>query len=88
MCNMFLIPKTVYFTGYLDDSTSFAVAGNTKDVVMQSLEEVGKNLNTWFPNNQKKLNPEKCHLLRNIKLITTKKRLHTITIKNITIPYK
>ena len=65
MCDMFLILKTVYFTGYADDNTPFAVADNIEDVT-SSLEDVGRNLITWFSNNQMKLNLEnalKCKLL-------------------------
>ena len=62
VCDMFLILKRVYFTGYADDKNPFAVADNIKDVI-QSLEEVGENLITWFSNNHMKLNPDKCHLL-------------------------
>ena len=70
MRGMFLILKTVYFTGYADDNTPFAVADNIKDVI-RSLEEVGENRLTWFSNNQMKLNPDKCHLLLNTKQQTT-----------------
>ena len=61
MCDMFLILNTVYFTGYADDNTPFVVANNIK-VVIQSLEEVGENLITWFSNSQMKLTPDKCQL--------------------------
>ena len=50
MCDMFLILKTVYITGYADDNTPFAVADNIK-VLIQSLEEVGENPILWFSNN-------------------------------------
>ena len=64
MCDMFLVLKTVYFTGYEDDNILFAVAHNIEDVIL-SLEEVGQNRITWFSNNQMKLNPDKCHLFPN-----------------------
>ena len=50
MCDMFLILKIVYITGYADDNTPFPVADNIK-VVIQSLEEVGENPIIWFSNN-------------------------------------
>ena len=61
MCDMFLILKAVYFTGYDDNNTHFAVIDNNKDLI-QSLEMVGKNLITWFSNNKLKVNPDKCDL--------------------------
>ena len=78
MCDMFLILKTVYFTGYADDNNPFAIASNIKDVI-RSLEKAGVNLITWFFNNQMKLNPDKCHLLLNTKEKNTLKigNLHT-----------
>ena len=66
MCDMLLILDTVYFTGYADGNIHFAVADNIKDVI-PFLEEVCKNLFTWFFNNQMMLISEKCHLLLNTK---------------------
>ena len=63
---MFLILKTIYFPGYEDDNTPVAVADYIKDVI-RSLKEIGENLITCFSNNQKKLNPDKCHLFLNTK---------------------
>ena len=63
---MLLILETVYFTGYADGNIHFAVADNIKDVI-PFLEEVCKNLFTWFFNNQMMLISEKCHLLLNTK---------------------
>ena len=51
---MFLISKTVYFTGQAGNNTPFAVADNINDVI-QYLEEFGGNLITWFSSNQLKL---------------------------------
>ena len=65
-CNMFLILKTIHFPGYEDDNAPVAVADYIKDVI-RSLKEVGENLITCFSNNQKKLNPDKCHLFLNTK---------------------
>ena len=72
MCHIFLILKTIYFTGYADDNTPFAVADDIEDVI-RSLKEVLENLITWFFNNQLKLNPDKCHLLLKTKEQTTLK---------------
>ena len=44
MYDMF-ISKAVYFTGYADDNTPFAIADNIKDVIRSS-EEAGENLIT------------------------------------------
>ena len=64
MCDMFLILKATYFTGYADDNTPFVVRDNITDVI-KALEEVGKSLVNWFSNNEMKLNTDKCHLLLN-----------------------
>ena len=64
MCDMFLMLKTTYFTGYADDNTPFVVGDNITDVI-KALEETGENLVNWFSNNEMKLNTNKCHLLLN-----------------------
>ena len=46
MCDMFLILKAIYFTGYAYDTPS-AVADHIGDVI-QFLEEVGENFITWL----------------------------------------
>ena len=56
ICDLFLILKTTYFTGYADDNTPFVV----RDI--KALEEIGENLVNWFSNNEMKLNTDKCHL--------------------------
>ena len=61
MCDMFLILRGTYFTGYADDNTPFVV----RDDVMKALEEVGESIVNWFSNNEMKLNTDKCHLLLN-----------------------
>ena len=83
MCDMFLIFKTVYFTSYAVDNTFSAVADNNEDII-RSLEKVGENLITWFSDNQRKLNPDKCHQVLNTKNHTTFKidNLH-ITLQSI-----
>ena len=53
MCDMFLILKFTYFTGYADDKTSFVTKDNTADVI-KALEEIAMKLNT-----------DKYHLLLN-----------------------
>ena len=50
MCDMFLILKATYFTGYADDNTPFVVRDNIADVI-KALEEIGENLLNWFSNN-------------------------------------
>ena len=64
MCDMFLILKSTYFTGYADDNTPFVVRDNITDVI-KALEEIGESLVNWFSNNEMKLNTDKCHLLLN-----------------------
>ena len=64
MCDMFLILKATYFTGYPDDNTPFVVTDNIADVI-KALEEIGEDLLNWFLNNEKKLNTDKCRLLLN-----------------------
>ena len=64
MCDMFLILKGTYFTGYADDNTPFAVRDNTKDV-KKALKEIGESLLSWLLNNEMKLNTDKCRLLLN-----------------------
>ena len=64
MCDIFVILKATYFTGYADDNTPFVVRDNIADVI-KALEEIGENLLNWFSNNEMKLNTDKCHLLLN-----------------------
>ena len=64
MCDMFLILKGTYFTGYADDNTPFVVRDNIANVI-KALEEIGESLVNWFSNNEMKLNTDKCHLLLN-----------------------
>ena len=82
MCDMFLIVKATYFTGYADDNTPFVVRDNIADVI-KALEEIGEDLLNWilkwFLNNEMKLNTDKCCLLLNIQEPNTLKigDLHT-----------
>ena len=62
MCDMFLILKTTYFTGYADNDTPFLVRDDITDVI-KALDETGQNLINWFSDNEMKLNTDKCHLL-------------------------
>ena len=64
MCDMFLILKATYFTGYVDDNTPFVVRDNIADII-KSLEEIGEDLLNWFLNNEMKLNTDKYCLLLN-----------------------
>ena len=64
MCDMFLILKAIYFTGYADINTPFVLRDNIADVI-KALEEIGENLVNWFLNNQMWLNTNKCHPLLN-----------------------
>ena len=41
MCDMFLILKATYFTGYADHNTPFVVRDNIANVI-KTLEEIGK----------------------------------------------
>ena len=63
MCDMFLILKIAYLTGYAD-ITPFLVRDNMTDVI-KALEEIGDSLVNWFLNNEMKLNTDKCDLLLN-----------------------
>ena len=63
MCDMFLILKIAYSTGYAD-ITPFLVRDNMTDVI-KALEEIGESLVNWFLNNEMKLNTDKCDLLLN-----------------------
>ena len=62
MCYMFLILKTICFTGYEDDNTLFLVRDNLKDDI-KALEEIGENFVNWLLNNEVKLNTDKRHQL-------------------------
>ena len=62
MCDMLLILKGTYFTGYADDNIPFAVRDNITDVI-KALEEIEEDLLNCFLNNKMKLNTDKCHLL-------------------------
>ena len=55
MCDMFLILKATYFTGYADDNTPFALRDNIADVT-KALEEIRKDLLNWFLNIRIKTN--------------------------------
>ena len=55
MCDMFLILKAIYFAGYADDNTPFAVRDNIADVT-KALEEIRKVLLNWFLNIRIKTN--------------------------------
>ena len=65
MCDMFLILKATFFTGYADDNTLVVVRDNIADVI-KAVEKIGEKLLNWFSNNETKLNTNKCPLLLNI----------------------
>ena len=67
--------KTTSFTCYADDNTIFMVRDNITDVI-KVLQETGGNLVNWFPNNNIKLNTDKCHLLLNGQEPNTLKKAH------------
>ena len=56
MCDMFLIVKATYFTGYADDNTPFVVRDNIADVI-KALSKIEEDLLNRFLNNEMKLNP-------------------------------
>ena len=62
MCDMFLILKATYFTGYADDNLPFVVRDNIADVT-KALKKIGEDLLNWLLNNQMKLNTDKCRLI-------------------------
>ena len=43
MCDMFVILKAAYFTGYADDDIPFEVRNNITDVI-KTLEQIEENL--------------------------------------------
>ena len=55
---MFLILKTTYFTGYVDDNTPFVVRDSITNII-KFLEEIEENLVTYFSNNEMKHTQEK-----------------------------
>ena len=64
---------------YADENTPYATA-NDIDSLIASLEEVSKYLFTWFDNNLKTNNGEKCLLLvSSNEKVTIKKGSHEIT---------
>ena len=54
------------FANYADDTTPFAI-GESFEEIKEKLELVACKLFSWLSNNQMKGNPEKCHLITNIK---------------------
>ena len=51
MCDMFLILKTTYFTGYADDNTPFVVRDNLENVI-KALEEIGEDFSNLVLSNE------------------------------------
>ena len=63
MCDMLLILKATYFTGYADN-TPFVVRDNIAHVI-KALEDIGEDRLNRFLNNEMKLNTDKCCLRLN-----------------------
>ena len=75
----FFIVTNTDIPKYADDNTSFATANDIYSLIA-SLEEASKSLFTWFNNNLKKNNGDKCHLLvSSNEKVTIKKGSHEIT---------
>ena len=64
LCGLFLENEDCCFTNYAEDTTPYAVANNTAEVI-EILTTITQNLFTWFANNQMKANHDKCNLLLN-----------------------
>ena len=62
LCDLFLFVEEVDIMSYADDNTPYVCSENI-DVNLEKLEEVGKVLFEWFPNNFLKSNADKCHLI-------------------------
>ena len=62
MCDLFFIVNEMDFASYADGNTPF-VSSDRLDDVFHSLKNTLLKLFDWFPNNQMKANPDKCHLL-------------------------
>ena len=62
LCNLFLEHEDCCFTNYADYTTPY-VAANSAAEVIENLIIVTQKLFTWFSNNQRKVNHDKCHLL-------------------------
>ena len=63
---MFLISETTSFTGYTDNNIPSVVRESTTNVI-KAFEDIRENFVKWFPDNQMKLNTDKCHVLLNSK---------------------
>ena len=59
---LFLVMKETEFTSYADDKTLYD-AGNTIEVVTDSIQESFERLFKWFSDNQMQGNSGKCHLI-------------------------
>ena len=51
VCDLFLILKVTYFTGYAHDNTPFVIRYNIADVIKAS-EKIGEILLNWFTNKE------------------------------------
>ena len=62
LCDLFLEHENSWFINYADDTTPYAVANDTLEV-LENLTNITRKLFIWFANNQMKANHGKCHLL-------------------------
>ena len=53
----------VDFASYADDNISYVIGNGAKEAI-NYLKEASDELFYWFANNQMKVNPDKCHLLK------------------------
>lgn len=61
MWDLFFLIKDVYIAIYADDNTPY-IFGDYKYQVIKVLQNTAASLFNWFSDNQKKVNPNKCHL--------------------------
>ena len=77
--DLLFIVTSRYIAKYADENTPCATANDIYSLIA-SLEEASKSLFTWFNNNLKKNNGDKCHLLvSSNEKVTIKKGSHEIT---------
>ena len=64
LCDLFLIMENIDIVSYADENMSYTT-GNSIEEVIKKWENTAKILFQWLSDNQKKANPDKCHLLCN-----------------------
>ena len=62
LCDMLFVLSQTDFASYADDNTPYVEANNI-DEVIAILENDSIQLFKWFPDNQMKVNKDKCHLV-------------------------